>query len=32
LSLVAAMGGFARAEYFLADEADLRTVVPVARR
>lgn len=31
-SLVAAMGGFARAEYFLTDEADLRTVVPVGLR
>jgi hypothetical protein len=29
---VAAMGGFARAEYFLTDEADLRTVVPVGLR
>jgi len=29
---LAVLGGFRRADYFLADEADLRTVVPVGLR
>jgi len=31
-ALLAVLGGFRRADYFLADEADLRTVVPVGLR
>jgi LemA protein len=31
-ALVASLGGFTRAEYFLADEGELRTVPTVGQR